>query len=68
MVYIENLEHLCYIALMSDIERLKLLTQQMHLEPAEECHYDPLPPGEQEAIAVKTALMPNGQSIRLLKP
>jgi predicted DNA-binding helix-hairpin-helix protein len=52
---------------MSDIERLKLLTQQMHLEPAEECQHSPLPPGGQEAITVKTALMPNGQSIRLLK-
>ena len=67
LVHIEKLEHMCYIALMSDIERLKLLTQQMHLEPAEECHFTPLPPGGQEAIAVKTALMPNGQSIRLLK-
>ena len=52
---------------MSDIERLKLLTSQMHLEPAEDCTFGSLPPKEQGAIAVKTALMPNGQSIRLLK-
>jgi predicted DNA-binding helix-hairpin-helix protein len=52
---------------MSDIERLQLLTKQMHLEPAEDCHLDPLPPGGREAITVKNAIMPNGQRIKLLK-
>jgi predicted DNA-binding helix-hairpin-helix protein len=52
---------------MSDLERLKLLTSQMHLEPAEDCSFMPLPQKERSAIGVKTALMPNGQSIRLLK-
>jgi predicted DNA-binding helix-hairpin-helix protein len=53
---------------MSDIERLELLTRQMHLEPAEDyCYTNPLPSQGKEAIAVKTALMPNGQGIRLLK-
>lgn len=52
---------------MSDIERLELLTRQMHLEPAEDCQVDPLPRGSQEAITVKNAQMPNGRSIRLLK-
>lgn len=52
---------------MSDIERLELLTRQMHLEPAEDCSLVPFPPHGKEAIAVKRALMPNGQSIRLLK-
>ena len=52
---------------MGDLERLKLLTSQMHLEPAEDCSFRSLPPKEQGAITVKTALMPNGQSIRLLK-
>jgi len=53
---------------MSDIERLELLTRQMHLEPAEDyCYTCPLPSQGKEAIAVKTALMPNGHGIRLLK-
>jgi predicted DNA-binding helix-hairpin-helix protein len=58
---------MCYYSGMSDIERLKLLTHQMHLEPAEDCQADPLPAGGQEAITVKNAQMPNGKSIRLLK-
>lgn len=52
---------------MSDIERLELLTRQMHLEPAEDCIQQPLPPEGREAIAVKAAVMPNGRKIRLLK-
>ncbi len=52
---------------MSEIERLKLLTGQMHLEPAEDCQHNPLPPGGREAATVKNAIMPNGQKIRLLK-
>ncbi len=52
---------------MSDIERLQLLTKQMHLEPAEDCHLDPLPSGGREAITVKNAIMPNGRRIKLLK-
>ncbi|NOQ40710.1 MAG: putative DNA modification/repair radical SAM protein [Anaerolineales bacterium] len=64
---IDDVEHLCYTACMSDIERLELLTRQMHLEPAEDYCSNPLPSQGKEAIAVKTALMPNGQTIRLLK-
>jgi len=60
-------EHMCYTAHMSDIEKLQLLTSQMHLEPAEDCHLNPLPPGGREAITVKRAIMPNGHRIRLLK-
>lgn len=52
---------------MSDIEKLELLTSQMHLEPAEEITKPSLTPRTREAITVKTALMPNGGSIRLLK-
>ena len=52
---------------MSDIERLALLTDQMHLEPAEDCYLDPLPTGGREAITVKRAIMPNGKRIKLLK-
>lgn len=52
---------------MSDIERLELLTGQMHLEPAEDCQLNPLPAGGREAITVKNAIMPNGRKIKLLK-
>jgi predicted DNA-binding helix-hairpin-helix protein len=52
---------------MSDIEKLQLLTSQMHLEPAEETGQVKLSPRAREAITVKTAQMPNGQTIRLLK-
>jgi len=58
---------LCYTSFMSDIERLDLLTRQMHLEPAEDSHQDPLPPGGREAITVKRAILPNGKRIKLLK-
>ena len=58
---------MCYTVIMSDIERLQLLTKQMHLEPAEDCRLGPLPPGGREAITVKNAIMPNGQRIKLLK-
>lgn len=52
---------------MSDIERLKLLTSQMHLEPAEETSDVSLSPRAREAIAVTKACLPNGKTIRLLK-
>ncbi len=52
---------------MSDIEKLKLLTGQMHLEPAEEINTIKLSPTTREAISVKTAHVPNGKNIRLLK-
>lgn len=52
---------------MSDMERLQLLTSQMHLEPSEETRGTSLSPRAREAIAVKTAQLPNGKNIRLLK-
>ncbi|MFN2280442.1 MAG: helix-hairpin-helix domain-containing protein [Anaerolineales bacterium] len=52
---------------MSDIERLSLLTQQMHLEPDGDHFQEPLLPRARQAITVKEALLPNGRSIRLLK-
>ena len=58
---------MCYTSVMSDLERLELLTRQMHLEPAEDCHHRPLSPQGRAVIAVKSAALPNGQSIRLLK-
>ncbi len=58
---------MCYSCSMSDIERLKMLTSQMHLEPAEDCHQAPLPERGRKTITVKEAIMPNGRSIKLLK-
>ncbi len=58
---------MCYNTAMSDIERLKMLTSQMHLEPAEDACSTPLPPGGLEAITVKNAVLPNGKTISLLK-
>lgn len=52
---------------MSDIEKLELLTRQMHLEPAEEISKPELSTRSREAISVKAAQLPNGKSIRLLK-
>ena len=52
---------------MSDIERLELLTRQMHLEPAEDTNGVTLSPRTREAITVKAAQLPNGKQIRLLK-
>ena len=52
---------------MSDIERLELLTRQMHLEPAEDIGGVTLSPRAREAITVKAAQLPNGKRIRLLK-
>ncbi len=52
---------------MSDIEKLELLTKQMHLEPTEEISGPELTTRSREAITVKAAQLPNGKSIRLLK-
>jgi len=52
---------------MRDIEKLDLLTRQMHLEPAEESGTLRLSSPAKEAINVTAAQMPNGRRIRLLK-
>ena len=52
---------------MSAIEKLDLLTRQMHLEPAEESGTIKLTSPAKEAINVTAAQMPNGKRIRLLK-
>jgi predicted DNA-binding helix-hairpin-helix protein len=62
-----KVEHMCYNTGMSDIEKLTLLTSQMHLEPAEDTGDIKLSPRGREAITVKAAQMPNGKRIRLLK-
>lgn len=60
-------EHMCYTVFMSDLEKLALLTRQMHLEPAEEVGEIKLSPPAREAINVSSAQLPNGKRIRLLK-
>jgi predicted DNA-binding helix-hairpin-helix protein len=62
---------------MDAIRRLKLLTDQMHLEPAEDASSAAFSlrsarpgcftPKQQDAIVVHPAKLPNGQSIKLLK-
>lgn len=52
---------------MSAIEKLELLTRQMHLEPSGEISDLKLTTRSREAITVKAAQLPNGQTIRLLK-
>lgn len=60
-------KHLFYNGGMADIERLKLLTAQMHLEPAEDTGCPQLPPGRADDVHVGMARLPNGQQIKLLK-
>jgi predicted DNA-binding helix-hairpin-helix protein len=52
---------------MDSIERLKLLTSQMHLEPAEDTHCPQLSSRKQDAVFTHNAVMPNGKRITLLK-
>lgn len=52
---------------MDAIGRLQLLTDQMHLEPAEDTKPGCYTPKERDAVFVHPAKLPNGQSIKLLK-
>jgi predicted DNA-binding helix-hairpin-helix protein len=52
---------------MEAIEKLQLLSSQMHLEPAEDSTCVQLSPHKQDKITVSDALLPNGQRISLLK-
>lgn len=52
---------------MSAIETLKLLTGQMHLEPAEDAECPRLPEKHQDDIMIGSAALPNGRQIKLLK-
>jgi predicted DNA-binding helix-hairpin-helix protein len=49
------------------LETLRLLTSQMHLEPAEDVGCPKIPPKRQEDVHIGSAQMPNGQRISLLK-
>ena len=52
---------------MSELSRLKLLTQQMHLEPAEDSHCPQLSSRKQDEVYISSAVLPNGKRISLLK-
>ena len=52
---------------METYEKLKLLSSQMHLEPAEDTPCVQLSPRRQDKISVSAAVLPNGKRISLLK-
>lgn len=52
---------------MDVIDRLKLLTAQMHLEPAEDAQCPPLSTRKRDSVFVSNAVLPNGKQISLLK-
>ena len=52
---------------MEAFERLKLLSSQMHLEPAEDSNCPQLSSHKQDKITVSDAVLPNGRRISLLK-
>jgi predicted DNA-binding helix-hairpin-helix protein len=52
---------------MDATDRLKLLTAQMHLEPAEDAHCPELAQRKRDAVFVSPAVLPNGRRISLLK-
>ena len=52
---------------MEAFERLKLLSSQMHLEPAEDANCTQLSAHKQDNIFVSEAVLPNGKRIALLK-
>ncbi len=64
---IDTLDHLFYNRAMSAIETLKLLTDQMHLEPAEDAECPKLSEKHQDDVFIGTAALPNGRQIKLLK-
>ncbi len=52
---------------MDEIQRLRMLSGQMEMEPAEDYGCIDLSPGKQESIVVYPAHLPGGGRIRLLK-
>jgi predicted DNA-binding helix-hairpin-helix protein len=69
---IDILEQIFYNIGMDAIDRLKLLTDQMELEPAEERRVDGahpacFTPNQRDAVFVHPAQMPNGKQLKLLK-
>ncbi|MBL6966343.1 MAG: radical SAM protein [Anaerolineales bacterium] len=52
---------------MSELTRLAMLTQQMHLEPSGGFECPELSSRKQDSIAVSHAMLPSGRKIKLLK-
>lgn len=52
---------------MSELSRLQLLTQQMHLEAAEDVHCPQISARKQDEVYISKAMLPNGKRISLLK-
>jgi predicted DNA-binding helix-hairpin-helix protein len=52
---------------MEAYEKLKLVTSQMHLEPAEDSNCPQIASRKQDKVTVSDAVMPNGKRISLLK-
>ena len=52
---------------MDAINRLQLLTAQMHLEPAEDALCPELSPRKQDEVYISSAMLPNGKRISMLK-
>jgi predicted DNA-binding helix-hairpin-helix protein len=52
---------------MNALNRLQLLTSQMHLEPAEDALCPKISPRKQDEIYISSAMLPNGKRISMLK-
>jgi predicted DNA-binding helix-hairpin-helix protein len=52
---------------MEAYEKLRLVTSQMHLEPAEDSRCPQLSSRKQDKVTVSKAVLPNGKTISLLK-
>jgi predicted DNA-binding helix-hairpin-helix protein len=52
---------------MEAIEKLQLLSSQMHLEPADDSSCLQINPNKKDKISVSDAILPNGKRISLLK-
>ncbi len=61
------LEHMLYNECVDDINRLKLLTHQMHLEPAEDSRPGCFSSKEERELFIHPAILPDGRRIQLLK-
>ena len=73
LIKIDKPKHLFYNTGMSNIDKLILLSSQMHLEPTEEADCPKVlqelqvPAKHQDDIHIGSAQMPNGRQIKLLK-
>jgi predicted DNA-binding helix-hairpin-helix protein len=72
-ILIDKKDHLFYNQSMDAMQRLRMLSAQMSLEPAEDGDITTmgacsrLAPAKQDSVVVSQAVMPNGQRIKLLK-